>query len=184
MSRQLSRLAESAQRVGNPRGRSHCGRFRAVVGSVGRLRSWFWIQHVGTARYAVRCFVGRAGDRVIDAGVGGRTRSDLSRLRRGAFQSVDCRTDRATASSTTDSNGSRFGQRDQRGLAVVDPSRGSQRPGDAGVSGVADRGQSRIAAFGRSVAEQLVRIASAGRPVGGDHVSFVGRQIGQNRVSG
>lgn len=184
MSRQLSRLAESAQRVGNPSGRSHCRRLGAVVGSVGGSGARVWVQHVGAARYAVRCVVGRTGDRVIDASVERRTRSDLSRLRRGTIQSVDCRADRAAACDKTDSNGSRFSQRGRCGSAGIGAAGRSQGTGDAGVSGVADRGQSRVAAFGRSVAEQLVRITSAGRPVGGDHVSFVGRQIGQERVAG
>lgn len=184
MSRQLSRFAESAQRVGNPNGRSHCRRLGAVVGSVGGSGTRVWVQHDGAARYAVRCFVGRAGDRVIDAGVERRTRSDLSRIRRGTIQPVDCRTDRAAAGNAPDSNSSRFGQRGRCGVADVGASGRSQGTGDASVSGVAHCGQSRVAALGRSVAEQLVRVTSTGRPAGGDHVSCVGRQIGQERVSG
>lgn len=184
MSRQLSRLAESAQRAGDPSGRPDCRRLGAVVGSTGGSRTWVRVQHVGIARYAVRCVVGRTGDRVVDAGVERRARDDFSRIRRGTIQSGDCRTDRAAAGGFADSDGSRFGRRGRCSVASFGASRGSQRTGDAGVSGVADCGQSRVAAFGRSVAEQLVRITSAGWPIGGDYVSFVRRQIGQERIAG
>lgn len=184
MSRQLSRLAESAYRPGNLSGRSNRRGLGPIVGSVSGSGSRVWLQHRGAARYAIRCFVGSTGNRITDERVERGTRNDFSRIRRGTIQPSDCRTDRATACTIADPNSPRLGQRSRCGIASIGAPRGSQGSSNSGLPGFANCGQSRVTAFGRGATEQLVRITSTGRPVGSDHVSFIGRQIGQERVAG
>ncbi len=184
MSLQLSRTAERFARTEARRGRSHRAGFGAVVGSIGGSRSGLRVQHNGAVGYAVRCLAGRVGRGIARACNERTDRDDLSRVRRGTLQPADCRSDCPPAPQFTDRNGKRLGGSDRFGLTSLHQTRSTEGAGDARVSSVAHRGQSRVGTFAASSSTRFVRIVATRRAAGRDHVSFFGRPIGQARISG
>jgi hypothetical protein len=184
VSRQLSITAERLARAKARRRRSHLAGLGAVVGSVGGSRARLRIQHAGAVGYAVRCLAGRASRGTARTCDERRTRHDLLRTRRRAIQPADRRSDCATAWKLADRNGERLSGRDRHRLTSLHQTRSAEGPRHARVSGAADRGQSRVGTSTASTRTRFVRIPAARGTAGRDHVSFVGRPIGQARISG